>query len=338
MVKEITREMLWEVGAQFGHQTKRWNPKMKEYIYNKKNKIHIIDLQKTITSFLELKTLTDAIAEKKGKILFVGTKKSAKGAVEEAAERTDNFFVNQRWLGGTLTNLKTIHLSIKKLWDIERKEKSGYYQNFSKKELSLIMKKKEKLQTSLNGIKHMRVLPAAIFVVDPNEEIIAVKEAKKLNIPVIGICDTNSDPDLIDYIIPGNDDTYRSVSFLTNHFAEIYAESFKMEIVPAKIIERRRKPNFENRGNDNYRNRSFYNKSGYNNQENGTKTYRTFTKSNDSSKSTNTSNTTRSTNVKPTVVIKDTASKPIVAVKKTVAKPINSTINKKTDDNTNKEK
>ncbi len=249
MVKEINREMLWEVGAQFGHQTKRWNPKMKPYIYGKKNNVHIIDLQQTITKLDNLKTLMKSLVEKKGKILFIGTKKSAKSAVQEAAERTDNYYVNQRWLGGTLTNLKTIHSSIKTLWDIERKEKLGYYDKLSKKELAAIMKQKSKLENFLGGIKHMRGLPAAIFVVDPKHEIIAVKEAKKLNIPIIGICDTNSDPDLVDYIIPGNDDTYRSVSFLTNHVAEIYAEAFNMEIPPAKPLERRKSRFVKNTNN-----------------------------------------------------------------------------------------
>ncbi len=237
MVKELTREILWEAGVQFGHHSKRWNPKMKPYIYGKKNKIHIIDLQKTISSLDNLKTLMDSIAENKGKILFVGTKKSSKSAVKEAAERTQNFYVNQRWLGGTLTNLKTIHLSIKKLWDIERKEKSGEYNILTKKEIAAINKQKDKLENLLGGIKHMRSLPAALFVVDPSHEVMAVKEAKKLNIPVVAICDTNCDPDLVDYIIPGNDDIFKSVSFLANHVAEIYAESFKMTIPPAKPIE-----------------------------------------------------------------------------------------------------
>ncbi len=261
MVKKLTKEMLWEVGTQFGHQSKKWNPKMKPYIYGKKYKVHIIDLQKTIIGLDNLKTLMDSIAEKKGKILFVGTKKSAKGAVKEAAERTDNFYVNERWLGGTLTNLKTIHLSIKKLWDIERKEKTGYYEKLTKKEASLILKQKDKLENLLGGIKHMRSLPSALFVVDPKHEIIAVKEAQKLNIPIIGICDTNSDPDLVDYVIPGNDDIYRSVSFLTNHIAEIYADACKMDIPPAKPVEKWKpktdqRPNNRN-GNFSYRTNNY---------------------------------------------------------------------------------
>lgn len=233
MVKELTREMLWEIGAQFGHQTKRWNPKMKPYIYGEKNKIHIIDLQQTLWRIENVKKFLASLQTKKGKILFVGTKKQAKAAVKEAAERTQNFYVDERWLGGTLTNLSTIHLSVKKLWNIERDEKSGKLALLTKKEQYKIKQKHDKLEKFLGGIKHMRELPQAIFVVDPKQEHIAVKEAKMLRIPIISICDTNVDPDPIDYVIPANDDTKRSISVITNHIADLYAEAMGMQIPPA---------------------------------------------------------------------------------------------------------
>lgn len=267
MKTEITREMLWDIGVQFGHQVKRWNPKMKPFIYRKKNKIHIIDLQQTIERLEMLKPFMQQLAENKGKILFVGTKKSAKSAVKEAAERSENFYVCERWLGGLLTNLKTIHLSIKKLWEIEKKEQSGYYESYSKKEFNTILKQKNRLETFLGGIKNMKSLPSALFVVDPKTEIIAVKEARKLNIPIIGICDTNSDPDLVDYIIPANDDSYRGVSFLANHIADLYAKANGMKIPPSKVIEKR-KPWFER--NENFKRKEYLNKNNlYQNQRSG---------------------------------------------------------------------
>ncbi len=234
MPKQLTREELWEVGAQFGHQTKRWNPKMKPYIYGVKNKVHIMDLHKTILQFDEIFEFFKTLNPKKGKILFVGTKKASKEAVREAAERTDNFYVDERWLGGTLTNLKTINKQIKKLWSIERDQKSGKTALLTKKEQLLISKKYDKLEKFLGGIRQMRDIPQALFVTDVEADIIAIKEAHILNIPVIGICDSNVDPDLIDYVIPANDDHFRSVNFITQHIADLYAEAMGMKIEPPK--------------------------------------------------------------------------------------------------------
>ncbi|WHQ36365.1 30S ribosomal protein S2 [Spiroplasma sp. SV19] len=250
MAKELTREMLWESGAQFGHQTKRWNPKMKPYIYGEKNKIHIIDLQQTLWRLEDVKKLMATIAARKGKILFVGTKKQAKWIVKDAAERCECFYVNQRWLGGTLTNLKTIHLRVKRLWNIERQEKNGELKLLPKKEQMLIKKEKEKLEKFLGGIKGMKELPQALFVVDPKEEHIAVREARKLRIPVIAICDTNVDPDPIDYVIPANDDTSRSIAIITHHIADLYGDAMglKMPEPQFKPNEFVRREGDENRG------------------------------------------------------------------------------------------
>ncbi|KAI92520.1 30S ribosomal protein S2 [Spiroplasma melliferum] len=249
MAKELTREMLWEAGAQFGHQKKRWNPKMKPYIYGEKNKIHIIDLQQTLWRLEDVKKLMANIAARKGKILFVGTKKQAKWIVKDAAERCECFYVNQRWLGGTLTNLKTIHLRVKRLWNIERQEKNGELKLLPKKEQMLIKKEKDKLEKFLGGIKGMKELPQALFVVDPKEEHIAVREARKLRIPVIAICDTNVDPDPIDYIIPANDDTSRSIAIITHHIADLYGDAMgiKMPEPQFKPSEFTRRDGDENR-------------------------------------------------------------------------------------------
>ncbi|WP_374696490.1 30S ribosomal protein S2 [Spiroplasma endosymbiont of Polydrusus formosus] len=230
MAKELTREMLWEAGAQFGHQTKRWNPKMKPYIYGEKNKIHIIDLQQTLWRLEDIKKLMVNIAARKGKILFVVTKKQAKWIVKDAAERSKCFYVNQRWLGGTLTNLKTIHLRVKRLWNIERQEKNSELKLLPKKEQMLIKKEKEKLEKLLGGIKGMKELPQALFVVDPKKEHIAVREARKLRIPVIAICNTNADPDPIDYIIPANDDNSRSIALITHHIADLYGDAMEIKM------------------------------------------------------------------------------------------------------------
>ncbi|ALA97572.1 30S ribosomal protein S2 [Spiroplasma kunkelii CR2-3x] len=249
MAKELTREMLWEAGAQFGHQTKRWNPKMKPHIYGEKNKIHIIDLQQTLWRLEDIKKLMASIAARKGKILFVGTKKQAKWIVKDAAERCECFYVNQRWLGGTLTNLKTIHLRVKRLWNIERQEKNGELKLLPKKEQMLIKKEKDKLEKFLGGIKGMKELPQALFVVDPKEEHIAVREARKLRISVIAICDTNVDPDPIDYIIPANDDTSRSIAIITHHIVDLYGDAMgiKMPEPQFKPSEFTRRNGYDNR-------------------------------------------------------------------------------------------
>ncbi|ADK69528.1 30S ribosomal protein S2 [Mycoplasma mycoides subsp. mycoides] len=244
MSREITREELSAAGVQYGHQTKRWNPKMKSYIYGVKNKNHIIDLEKTITHLNTAQKLLETLGSKQQKILFVGTKRSGKNAVKEAALRSGNFYINNRWLGGTLTNLKTILIRIKALWEIEEEEKKGRLSLRTKKEQIKILKEKTKLEKALGGIKQMHKLPAAIVVVDPKGDEIAVKEAKKLNIPVIAICDTNADPDMIDYVIPGNDDLQESVNLIINILVEAYAEGAQIKMNPSvlKTVVPKREP------------------------------------------------------------------------------------------------
>ncbi|QGS51693.1 30S ribosomal protein S2 [Spiroplasma tabanidicola] len=235
MAKDLTRDQLWDAGAHFGHQTKRWNPKMKPYIYGEKNKNHIIDLQQTLWRLDDVKKLITNIGAKKEKVIFVGTKRTAKNAVKEAALRSGNFFVNSRWLGGTLTNMKTISLRIKALWDIENEEKTGKINLRPKKEQILIKKEKAKLEKTLGGIKQMHKLPAVMFVVDPKNDEIAVKEARKLRIPVIGICDTNVDPDMVDYVIPANDDIQESVNLIVNYIVDVYADAAGLKLQPSTL-------------------------------------------------------------------------------------------------------
>ncbi|WFQ92544.1 30S ribosomal protein S2 [Mycoplasma feriruminatoris] len=244
MSREITREELSAAGVQYGHQTKRWNPKMKDYIFGVKNKNHIIDLEKTITHLNAAQKLLESLGSKQQKILFVGTKRSGKNAVKEAALRSGNFYINNRWLGGTLTNLKTILIRIKALWEIEEEEKKGRLALRTKKEQIKILKEKAKLEKALGGIKQMHKLPAAIVVVDPKGDEIAVKEARKLNIPVIAICDTNADPDMIDYVIPGNDDLQESVNLIINILVEAYAEGAQIKMNPSvlKTVAPKREP------------------------------------------------------------------------------------------------
>lgn len=235
MSKMLTRDQLSEAGVQFGHQTKRWNPKMKPYIYGSKNKNHTIDLQQTIWRLEDVTRVINQIGINKGKILFVGTKRSAKNAVKEAALRSGNFFVNSRWLGGTLTNMKTISSRIKALWDMEAEEKTGRLSLRPKKEQILIRKEKAKLDRTLGGIKQMKQLPQIMFVVDPKTDEIAVKEARKLRIPVIGICDTNVDPDMVDYVIPANDDLQESVNLIVNYIVDVYANAAQLKLTPSNL-------------------------------------------------------------------------------------------------------
>ncbi len=223
-MEEITKEFLWFNHVQFGHQKKVWNPKMKPYIYALKNNIHIIDLQTTIDGLEKAVDYLKKIGEKKQKVLFVGTKKSAQKAIQDIAEYTNNYYVNQRWLGGTLTNQKTIHIRIKKLFNMERDLKTGKYNLLIKKERMQFDKKIAKLRKYLTGIKYMRKLPDVLFVSDPKHDIIAVKEAKKLGIQVIATCDTNVDPDLIDFVIPANDDHFKSVEIITKILGNGYCE------------------------------------------------------------------------------------------------------------------
>ena len=211
-IPTFTMRQLLEAGIHFGHHTRRWNPKMEEFIFGERNKIHIIDLEKTVPMlYIALETIHE-IAKKGGKILFVGTKRSASEIVASSAINCGQFYVNHRWLGGMLTNWETVSKSIKRLKELEGKIESGEINNLTKKEKLNIERSKEKLELNLGGIKNMPNLPDAIFVIDINKEAIAVQEAKKLKIPVIAICDTNTDPNDIDYVIPGNDDAVRSIS------------------------------------------------------------------------------------------------------------------------------
>ena len=220
----ISMKQLLEAGVHFGHQTRRWNPKMAKYIFTERNGIYIIDLQKTVKKVEEAYKFTKEIAETGKPILFVGTKKQAQEAIKEEAERCGMFYVNERWLGGMLTNHKTIQTRIKKLRELERMENEGVFDVLPKKEVIKLRAEKEKLEKYLNGIKDMPELPGAIFVVDPRKENIAIQEAHRLGIPVIGIVDTNCDPDELDYAIPGNDDAIRAVKLITGAMATAIIE------------------------------------------------------------------------------------------------------------------
>ena len=221
----VSMNYLLEAGVHFGHQRRRWNPKMREYIYTSRDDIYIIDLQKTAKKIEEAYAAMKEIAEAEGKVLFVGTKQHAQEAAEECALRTNMYFVNERWLGGTLTNFKTIRSRIKRLEQIEKMESDGTFDLLPKKEVIKIKKEYDKLNKYLRGIREMKKLPAALVIVDPRKEENAIKEARILNIPVFGVVDTNCDPDMVDYVIPGNDDAVRSVKLmlgvLTNAIAEV---------------------------------------------------------------------------------------------------------------------
>ncbi len=221
----VSMRKLLENGVHFGHQTRRWNPKMKSYIYTAKNGVHIIDLAQTQEAIEKAYAALKEITENNGKVLFVGTKKQAQTAVLEEALRSGSFYVNQRWLGGTLTNFRTIQKSIKKLLEIEEMENNGTINVYPKKEIAVLTKKKERLENFLGGIKDMKKLPDAIFVVDPTEEHNAVAEARKLNIPVFALIDTNADPDVIDYPIPSNDDAVKAIKLMTSIMADAIVEA-----------------------------------------------------------------------------------------------------------------
>ncbi|MDX8365092.1 30S ribosomal protein S2 [Cytobacillus sp. Hm23] len=221
----ISMKQLLEAGVHFGHQTRRWNPKMKRYIFTERNGIYIIDLQKTVKKVEEAYNFVKEVAGNGGKILFVGTKKQAQDSVKEEAERSGMYYVNQRWLGGTLTNFSTIQKRVNRLKDIERMEEDGTFDVLPKKEVVQLKKEQERLEKFLGGIKEMKGLPDAIFVIDPRKERIAVAEAHKLNIPLVGIVDTNCDPDEIDYVIPANDDAIRAVKLLTSKMADAILEA-----------------------------------------------------------------------------------------------------------------
>jgi small subunit ribosomal protein S2 len=216
----IALKDLLEAGVHFGHQTKRWNPKMKQFIFGERNGIYIIDLAKTARLFRDAEQFVGNLAAEGRTVLFVGTKRQAQDAVAEEAQRSGMFFVNQRWLGGLLTNFSTIQRSLARLRDLEAMETDGRYESLSKKEIAQIEKEKRKLQKNLEGIRHMSRLPDALFVVDTRKEKIAVDEARKLKIPVIGVVDTNCDPDEVDYVIPGNDDALRAIRLFASRIAD----------------------------------------------------------------------------------------------------------------------
>jgi small subunit ribosomal protein S2 len=216
----IALKDLLEAGVHFGHQTKRWNPKMKAYIFGERNGIYIIDLAKTARLFRDAEQFATNLAAEGRTVLFVGTKRQAQDAIAEEAQRCGMFFVNQRWLGGLLTNFTTIQRSLARLRDLEAMETDGRYETLSKKEIAQIEKEKRKLQKNLEGIRHMARLPDALFVVDTRKEKIAVDEARKLKIPVIGVVDTNCDPDEVDYVIPGNDDALRAIRLFASRIAD----------------------------------------------------------------------------------------------------------------------
>jgi small subunit ribosomal protein S2 len=237
----ISMKQLLEAGVHFGHQTRRWNPKMAEYIYTERNGIYIIDLQKSVGMVDDAyKAVSDIVADG-GSILFVGTKKQAQDAIKTEAERCGMFYVNERWLGGMLTNFKTIQSRIQRLKEIEAMEEDGTFDVLPKKEVIELRKEMTKLQKNLGGIKEMKKIPDAIFIVDPKKERICVQEAHTLGIPLIGICDTNCDPEELDYVIPGNDDAIRAVKLIVSKMADAVIEAKQGEaedaVYPEEVME-----------------------------------------------------------------------------------------------------
>ena len=224
------RDML-KAGVHFGHKTRYWNPKMKPYIFGARDKVHIINLEQTVPMFNDALALLNNISSKKGKILFVGTKRAASEAIKESAIKCDQFYVNHRWLGGMLTNWKTVRQSIKRLKDLEAQTTDGTFEALTKKEALMRTREMEKLDKSLGGIKNMGGLPDVLFIIDADHEHIAIKEANNLGIPVISVVDTNSNPDNVDYIIPGNDDAIRAVTLYTNSAANAILDGREQNIV-----------------------------------------------------------------------------------------------------------
>lgn len=239
MPEEIIKTLL-ECGVHFGHQTRRWNPKMKKYIFGERSGIYIIDLEKTVECLNTARDFVRSIAAKGGSVLFVGTKKQAQDVIESEAQRSGMYYIKNRWMGGLLTNFQTIKKSIEKLNKIEKMETDGVLANLTKKEGLLIMKEKTKLLNDLGGIRDMKGIPSAVFIVDSKKEEIAVKEAARLNIPIIGLIDTNCDPDLISYPIPGNDDAVKSIRFITALLADSILEG-KKEFAEAETIKKKEK-------------------------------------------------------------------------------------------------
>ncbi len=220
----VSMKQLLEAGVHFGHQTRRWNPKMKPYIFTERNGIYIIDLQKTVRKIDEAYNFIRDVAAEGKSVLFVGTKKQAQESIMQEAKRCNMFFVNQRWLGGTMTNFKTIRTRIARLNEIDAMEDNGDFDVLPKKEVTKLVAEREKLEKNLGGIREMANLPGALFVVDPRKEHIAVQEARLLGVPIVGIVDTNCDPDEIDYVIPGNDDAIRAVKLIAGKMADAVLE------------------------------------------------------------------------------------------------------------------
>ena len=237
----ISMKQLLEAGVHFGHQTRRWNPKMAKYIFTERNGIYIVDLQKTVKKIDEAYEFIRSVSEDGGKVLFVGTKKQAQEAVKAEANRCGQFYVNQRWLGGMLTNYKTIKNRIDLLFKLEKMEEDGTFDKLPKKEVIKLKLKKERLERFLGGIKNIKGLPSAIFVVDPRKEKNAIREAKLLNIPVIAIVDTNCDPDDVDFVIPGNDDAIRAVKLITGRMADAVIEGRQGEQMEAEATDEAKK-------------------------------------------------------------------------------------------------
>ena len=229
----ISMKQLLEAGVHFGHQTRRWNPKMAEYIFTERNGIYIIDLQKTAKKIEEAYAFVRDVALDGKDILFVGTKKQAQEAITEEAKRVGMYYVNSRWLGGMLTNFKTIRRSIDRLYQLQKMEEDGTFELLPKKEVMKLRKEMEKLEKNFGGIKEMKDMPGALFVVDPRKEKIAIAEAKRLNIPVVAIVDTNCDPEEVDYVIPGNDDAIRAVKLIVECIANAVLEAKQGESMAA---------------------------------------------------------------------------------------------------------
>ena len=234
----ISMKEFLEAGVHFGHQTRRWNPKMKEYIYGERNGIYIIDLQKTLKLFKEAAKFVADSAQEDKIVLFVGTKRQAQEAIAEEAVRCKMYYVNHRWLGGLLTNHTTIQKSIQRLKELEEMSKDGRYELLTKKEVQRLERERQHLESNLAGIKEMPALPDTLFVVDSNKEDIAVKEARKLGIPVVAVVDTNCDPDLVDYVIPGNDDALRSIRLFTSRIADAILEGKQAAIDKQLALEK----------------------------------------------------------------------------------------------------
>lgn len=236
MVEELIKKLL-EAGVHFGHQTKRWSPKMKKFIFGQRSGIYIIDLEKTVECLNKASDFARDVAAKGGKVLFIGTKKQSQMTVEDEAKKSNMFYVRNRWSGGLLTNFQTVRKSLDRLNEIEQMQENGIWENLKKKEIARLTKEKEKLLFNFGGIRHMKEMPQLVFIVDPKKEEIAVREAHKLGIPIIAIVDTNCDPDLIDFPIPGNDDALKSIGLIASIVAESIREGYK-EFIASETVKK----------------------------------------------------------------------------------------------------